>query len=86
MISYESEVDIDNKLNDWLKITHIINNMFRLQKTSKKKRIKLYNALALPALLHGSEKLDHQNKRCKKNNSSRDEMCVKNSGIHFNRL
>ena len=29
--------------------------MFRLQKTFKKTRIKLYNTLALPVLLYGSE-------------------------------
>ena len=29
--------------------------MFRAQKTLKKTKIKLYNALALPALLYGSE-------------------------------
>jgi hypothetical protein len=34
-----------------LKITGIINNVFRPQKI----RIKLYNTLALPALLYGSE-------------------------------
>jgi hypothetical protein len=34
-----------------LKVTGIINNKFRPQKT----RIKLYNTLALPALLYGSE-------------------------------
>jgi hypothetical protein len=38
-----------------LKITGILNNVFRPQKTLKKTRIKLYNTLALPILLHGSE-------------------------------
>jgi hypothetical protein len=38
-----------------LKITGIINNMFRPQETLKKTRIILYNKLALPALLYGSE-------------------------------
>ena len=50
-MSQEKEVDIDNKLNNYWKITSIINNMFRPQKTSKKTRIKLYGKLALPALL-----------------------------------
>jgi len=31
-ISYEGELDIDNKLNNFLKITGILNNMFRPQK------------------------------------------------------
>jgi hypothetical protein len=44
-------MDIDNKLNTYLKITGIINNVFRPKKT----RIKLYYTLALPALLYGSE-------------------------------
>jgi hypothetical protein len=33
MISYERELDIDNKLNNYLKITGILNNVFRPQKT-----------------------------------------------------
>jgi len=43
MISYEKELDIDNKLHSYLKITVVINNVFRSQKTLKKTRIKLYN-------------------------------------------
>jgi len=38
-----------------LKITGILNNAFRPQKSLMKTRIKLYNTLALPVLLHGSE-------------------------------
>jgi hypothetical protein len=37
------------------KITGILNNVFRPQKTLKKTRIKLCNTLALPVLLYGSE-------------------------------
>ena len=48
-------MDIDNKLNNFWKITGILNNVFRPQKTLKKTRIKLYNTLALPFLLCGSE-------------------------------
>ena len=55
VISYEGELDIDNKLNNILKITGILNNVFRPQKSLKKTRIKLYNTLALPVLLYGSE-------------------------------
>jgi hypothetical protein len=32
MISHEKELDIDNKLRNYLKITGIINNVFRPQK------------------------------------------------------
>ena len=38
-----------------MKITGILNNVFRTQKTLKKTRIKLYNTLALPVLLYDSE-------------------------------
>jgi len=33
MICYEGELDIDNRLNNFLKITGILNNVFRPQKT-----------------------------------------------------
>ena len=33
MISYEGELDTDNKLHNFLKITGILNNVFRPQKT-----------------------------------------------------
>ena len=55
MIFYEKELDMDNKLHNYLKITDIINNVLRPQKTLKKTRIILYNTLALPVLLYGSE-------------------------------
>ena len=55
MISYEKELDIDNKLHNYLKITGILNNVFKPQKTLKKTRLKLYNTLAFPVLLYGSE-------------------------------
>ena len=55
MISYEKELGIDNKLHNYLKITGILNNVFKPLKTLKKTRIKLYNTLALPVLSYGSE-------------------------------
>jgi hypothetical protein len=56
MISDEGKLDIDNKLNNILKTTGILNNVFRSRKAPlKKTRIKLYNTLALPVLLYGSE-------------------------------
>jgi len=55
MISYEGELDTDNKLNNFFKITGILNNAFRPQKTLKKRRIKLYNTVTLLVLLYGSE-------------------------------
>jgi hypothetical protein len=46
---------LKKKMNNDLKITGILNNVFRHQKALKETRIKLYNALALPVLLYGSE-------------------------------
>jgi len=48
-------VDIDNKPNNYMKITGIINTISRPQKMLKKTRIELYNTLALLALLYSSE-------------------------------
>ena len=48
-------MDIDSKLNNYLKIRGNINNTFRPQTTLKKTKIKLYNALVIPGLLYGSE-------------------------------
>ena len=59
MISYEGELDTDNKLNNFLKITGILNNVFRPQKKLKKTRIKLYKTLAVLVLLYGSETWDY---------------------------
>jgi hypothetical protein len=50
LISYENEMDICNKLNNCLKITGIINNVFRPKKILNKTIIKLNNTLALPTL------------------------------------
>ena len=44
-ISYEKELDIDNKLHNYLKITGVLNNVFRPQKTLKNKnKIIQYNS------------------------------------------
>jgi len=48
-------LNIDKKLHNYLKITGILNNVFRPQKTLKKTKIKLYNTLTFPVLLYGSE-------------------------------
>jgi hypothetical protein len=48
MISYERELDIDSKVNGSFKITGILYNVFRPQKTLKRTRMKLHNTLAGP--------------------------------------
>ena len=60
--------------------------MFRQQRTLKTTRIKLWNTVALPASLYGSEKWNVETVRRKKNNSSRSEIIEKNSRIHLDRL
>ena len=50
----KKEVDVHNKLNKYLKMTDIISNVFGAQQTVKETRIKLYNTLALAAVLHGN--------------------------------
>jgi hypothetical protein len=54
-MSYENEMVIENKLNNYLKITGIINYVFKPHKTLIKTRIQLDNTLALQPLLYGSE-------------------------------
>ena len=50
IISYVKELNIDKNLHNYLKITGILNNVFKPQKTLKKRILKLYNTLALPVL------------------------------------
>ena len=54
--------------------------MFRPQNTLRKTRIKLYNTLVLPAVLHGSENWTIKARENKKNNSIRDDIQRKISG------
>jgi hypothetical protein len=49
VMSYDKELDINNKLHNYLKITGILNNVFRPQKTVKKAIIKLYNTIHWPS-------------------------------------
>jgi hypothetical protein len=48
-------MDIDNKLNNYLKITDIVNSVFIPEKPLKKTRIQIYNTLGLSTLLYGNE-------------------------------
>jgi hypothetical protein len=74
-------MDIDNKLNNYLKIRGIF--MFRPKKTLKKTRIKLYKTLALPTLLHSSENWTIKARDATITASSRDEIYEKNSRMHM---
>jgi hypothetical protein len=48
-------MDIDNKLNNYLRMTGIINNVFIPKKTLKETKVKLYDTLAISTLLYGNE-------------------------------
>jgi len=78
---YEKEVDIDNKLRNYLKIKGVISNTFRPQKTLKRRRTKLYSTLALRGTENWTTKA-----RDERTNSNRDEIREKNSRIHWDRL
>jgi len=87
VIPYEGELDIDNKLNNFLKIIGILNNVFRPQKTLKKTTIKLYNTLALPVLLYGSETWTIKASDARRITAAEmNEIHEKNSRIHMDRL
>jgi hypothetical protein len=85
VISYDKEVDIDNKLHNYLKITGILNNVFRPQKTLMKTRIKLFNRPAFSVLLYLSETWTINARKSRRINGSRDEIHEKNSRIHLDR-
>jgi hypothetical protein len=54
-LSYEGEKDIDVKISKFLKITDLINAIFKPSEVQKQTRIQIYNTLNLPTLLYGSE-------------------------------
>jgi hypothetical protein len=54
-ISYENEKDIQQEAAKCAQILGILNNTFKPTPVRKSLRIKIYSALALPILLHGSE-------------------------------
>ena len=58
MISYEGEFDIDNKLNNFLKIAGILNNVFRPQKNSWENNNKTTQYTGLPSLVIWQQNLD----------------------------
>jgi hypothetical protein len=47
--------DITSKLSKFLQITGIINHVLKPSKVQKQTSLKIYNTLALPTLLYGSE-------------------------------
>lgn len=54
-ISYDGKTDIDKNLNKFLRVTGAINGVLLRRKICADTRIKVYNVLALPVLMYGSE-------------------------------
>jgi hypothetical protein len=54
-LSYEEEKDLNTKITNSLKITGVINQIFKPNLVSKYTRIKIYKILARPTLAYGSE-------------------------------
>ena len=88
MISYEKELDIDNKIHNYMRITGILNNVFRPQNPLKKTRMILYNTIGLPVLLYCSETWTIKARDARRITaaSSRDEIYEKKSRKHLDRL
>ena len=85
MISYEKELDIDNKLLNYLKITDIINNVFRPQKKLKENNNKIVQYISPSSFVIRQWNLDYYSTRRQKNNRSRDEIYENNNRIHLDR-
>jgi hypothetical protein len=86
MISYERELDIEKKLNNYLKITGILNNVLRPQKALKKTIIKLYNTLALPVLLYDTETWAIKARDARRISAAEMKYMRKNSRVNLDRL
>jgi len=86
LISYEKVMDIDNVLNNNLEITGISYNVFRPYKTVKKTRLKLYYALALPALQYGSENWNIKARDARRIRAAWMKCIEKNRKLHLDRL
>jgi hypothetical protein len=54
-ISYEGERDVENKISKFLQVTGTINTVLKPNQVQKSSRMTIYNTLAIPALIYGSE-------------------------------
>jgi hypothetical protein len=63
-ILYEGERDVKNNISKFLQVTGTINNVLKPNQVQKSSRMKIYNTLAIPTLIYGSEiwTLTQQNK------------------------
>jgi len=82
----KKEVDIENKLNNYLKTTGIINNTIKPQVTFKKTRIKLDTLIAVSTLLESSENWTTVAQEAIRITAAEIKYMRKNSRIHLDRL
>jgi hypothetical protein len=54
-LSYERAKDVTTKVSKFLQITGIINQVLNPSKLQRQTRLRIYNTLAIPILLYGSE-------------------------------
>jgi hypothetical protein len=54
-LSYEREKDVTTKISKFLQIAGIINQVLKPSKVQRQTRLIIYNTLAIPILLYGSE-------------------------------
>ena len=54
-ILYKGEVDIENKLYKFIKLTGLLNRTMPVNKVRKETRVRVYNTLAVPTLTYGCE-------------------------------
>jgi hypothetical protein len=54
-LSYQGEIDIQAKITNFTEVTGIINSVFKPNLVQRHKRLRVYNLLAKPTLVYGSE-------------------------------
>jgi hypothetical protein len=54
-LSYRGEIDIQAKITNFIKVTHIINSVLNLNPVERHTRLRVYNVLAKPTVVYGSD-------------------------------
>jgi hypothetical protein len=54
-LSYRGEIDIQAKITNFIKVTHIINSVLNPNPVERHTRLRVYNVLAKPTLVYGSD-------------------------------
>jgi hypothetical protein len=83
-VSYEGENDIQDKITKFLKILGLLNNALKPNQVHKTTRLKVYNTLAVPTLIYGSEILTLRKQDKTRLTTSEMKFLRENSRIHIN--